>query len=261
MLKANPNQYFDFAQLAIWVFWGFFAYLIYYLQRESHREGYPLHTDRGHGVSTQGTASMPPSKTYLLPHGGTKTVPVLEAPAAVANARQVEHWPGSPIEPTGNPLLAGVGPGSYTDRLDVPDLTHDGRLRIVPMRTDAGYYLETRDPDPRGMTVYGFDGASGGVVRDIWVDRAEAIIRYLEVEVGGRGGADAGGRRVLLPMNFARVNKGGFVGVKSITGGQFADVPALKNPGQVTRREEDRICAYYGAGTLYATPSRKEPLL
>ena len=30
---------------------------------------------------------------------------------------------------------------------------------------------------------------------------------------------------------------------------------------QVTKLEEDRIVGYYGAGTLYATPARQEPLL
>ena len=30
---------------------------------------------------------------------------------------------------------------------------------------------------------------------------------------------------------------------------------------QVTRREEDKIMAYYSSGHLYATPSRSEPLL
>ena len=30
---------------------------------------------------------------------------------------------------------------------------------------------------------------------------------------------------------------------------------------QVTLLEEEKIMAYYGAGTLYATPQRQEPLL
>ena len=42
---------------------------------------------------------------------------------------------------------------------------------------------------------------------------------------------------------------------------QFADVPATKSLDQVTKLEEDRIVGYYGAGTLYATPARQEPLL
>ncbi len=38
---------FDLASLAIWLFWGFFAVLIYYLQTENMREGYPLETEDG----------------------------------------------------------------------------------------------------------------------------------------------------------------------------------------------------------------------
>ena len=42
---------------------------------------------------------------------------------------------------------------------------------------------------------------------------------------------------------------------------QFADVPATRNTDKVTLLEEDKITAYYGGGTLYATPDRVEPLL
>ena len=49
--------------------------------------------------------------------------------------------------------------------------------------------------------------------------------------------------------------------VKSILASQFADVPGIKNPDQITLLEEDKICAYYGGGTLYATPARAEPWL
>ncbi|MBM4198205.1 MAG: photosynthetic reaction center subunit H, partial [Gammaproteobacteria bacterium] len=30
---------------------------------------------------------------------------------------------------------------------------------------------------------------------------------------------------------------------------------------QITKLEEDRICAYYASGHLYATPSRSESLI
>ena len=33
---------FDLASLAIWLFWGFFALLVYYLQTENMREGYQI---------------------------------------------------------------------------------------------------------------------------------------------------------------------------------------------------------------------------
>jgi photosynthetic reaction center H subunit len=38
-------------------------------------------------------------------------------------------------------------------------------------------------------------------------------------------------------------------------------VPGLRNPEQVTLREEDRIAAYYASGHLYATPLRLGPWL
>jgi photosynthetic reaction center H subunit len=51
------------------------------------------------------------------------------------------------------------------------------------------------------------------------------------------------------------------VRVRSILAHHFASVPGTKNAESVTMLEEERIMAYYGAGTLYALPSRAEPLL
>jgi photosynthetic reaction center H subunit len=94
-------------------------------------------------------------------------------------------------------------------------------------------------------------------VRDAWVDVAEYIIRYYEVETNGTGKK----RNVLLPATLARVKaSAGEVRVKSILGHHFAGVPVTKNPDVVTRLEEEKIFGYYGAGTLYATPERSEPL-
>ncbi|MEM9398427.1 MAG: photosynthetic reaction center subunit H, partial [Pseudomonadota bacterium] len=78
-------------------------------------------------------------------------------------------------------------------------------------------------------------------------------IRYLEI--------DASGRRVLMPMNFARVKRNGDVVAKSVCGKHFAEAPGTANPDFVTLQEEDKIAAYYGGGHLYALPERKEPLL
>ena len=99
---------------------------------------------------------------------------------------------------------------------------------------------------------------TGGVVIDVWVDRAEALIRYLQVEVT----TSAGTKRVLLPLPFAKIDgRRSRVWVNAILGSQFADVPVTKSLDQVTKLEEDRIVGYYGAGTLYATTARQEPLL
>jgi photosynthetic reaction center H subunit len=105
------------------------------------------------------------------------------------------------------------------------------------------------------MEVFGADRELGGTVSDIWVDRAEPQIRYLEVTTPAA-------RRVLLPITFAKISGSKRrVTVKSILGSQFATVPALANPDQVTLLEEDKITAYYAGGTLYATPARAEPFL
>lgn len=247
----------DVAQVVLYVFWGFFAALIVYLHREGQREGYPLESeDRAPHKLREGLFGRPDPKTYLLPHGGTKTVPEAwkAGPAEKLNARKADRNPDSPLVPTGNPLLAGVGPGAWTMRDDHPDLELNGNVKIVPLRTDADYGVASGDPDPRGKRVLGADGKAGGTVVDLWVDRSERLFRYFEIEL-------ADGGRVLLPWNFATVAGDGTVKVGAILGAQFADVPRTKAPEQITLREEDVIAGYYGAGTLYATPSRLEPLL
>ena len=151
-------------------------------------------------------------------------------------------------------MTDGVGPAAYAARADVPELTVDGHPSILPTRVASDHVIDTTDGDPIGMEVFGADRMLAGIVRDAWVDRTEPQIRYLEVEI-------AGSRTVLLPMTLVKINRRRQIYVKSILAAQFAGVPALKNPDQVTKLEEDRITAYYAGGILYATPSRQEPLL
>jgi photosynthetic reaction center H subunit len=261
----QEGAYLDVAQVTLYVFWIFFGCLIYYLRREDKREGYPLDSTALGGGVVHGFPRMPDPKTYLLRDGHTATLPNHKNDRRDVAVAPIARWPGAPVEPTGNPMLDGVGPGSYADREDVPELNIDKVPCIVPLRLAEGTYLESRDPDPRGMKVLGADSESGGVVTDVWVDRAEALIRYLEVEIaaaGDAGSAQLAARRVLLPMPFAKIDgRRGRVRVHAILGSQFADVPVTKSLDQVTKLEEDRIVGYYGAGTLYATPARQEPLL
>jgi photosynthetic reaction center H subunit len=246
--------YVDLAQILLYAFWLFFAGLIYYLIRESHREGYPMETD---GLSSQPWAWPVPSKpkVFKTVHGD---VMVPDAARGEAAYRAVSTYaaPGSPIEPDGDAMKAGVGPGSYALRADVPDTLIDGHPKIVPLRVAKDYGVSGNDPDPRGLPVIGGDGQPGGTVRDLWIDQAEFTFRYLEVETAVTGGT----RRVLVPMPFAKVRRSQ-VEVMSIFGKHFADVPGLKSPDQITFLEEERIVAYYGAGTLYADPQRGEPWL
>ena len=45
MGKGAITQYVDVAQIVLYLFWIFFAGLIYYLIRDGHREGYPMVSD------------------------------------------------------------------------------------------------------------------------------------------------------------------------------------------------------------------------
>jgi photosynthetic reaction center H subunit len=264
------TSHIDVAQVVLYTFWIFFAGLIYYLRREDRREGYPLESEvTGAPDNSAGLLWVPEPKVFLLPDGGVATAPHNRFEPKDIKAEPFERWSGAPLVPTDDPMLAGVGPGAYAQRADVPNMTLEGHPNIVPMRASHGFTIAEGDTDPRGFAVMGADGKQAGTVRDVWVDQAEALIRFIEVELPGQSGADSEGDAsapdvVLLPMTLARIHTGQRrkqVLVNAILSHQFAKVPRTKHPEQVTLLEEDKIYAYYGAGTLYAEPSRQEPLL
>lgn len=259
MQTGAITSYIDVAQLALYVFWGFFAFLILYLLRENKREGYPLVSDRSAKVKVQGFPPVPSPKTFLMADGAQITVP-REEPREEVKARYAAAWPGAPLQPTGNPMRDGVGPAAYAlTRTDTPDHTFDDNLpKIVPLRSAHEFFLPPEDPDLRGMSVVGADGEEAGTVVDTWIDRSEVVIRYVEVELT----AALGGKRVLLPLNYMEIRKKHRqIKVGFITAAQFADVPALKDPDTITLLEEDKITGYYAGGMLYAKPGRLGPLL
>ncbi|EXJ15542.1 photosynthetic reaction center subunit H [Imhoffiella purpurea] len=260
-MSAAITDYIDVAQLTIWAFWFFFAGLVYYLRQEDKREGYPLDSDRtersGGRVKVVGFPALPEPKTFILPHNaGTVVAPRVEAPMAKLNATPSAAFPGAPLDPVGDPMLAAVGPGASPDREKHPDLTLEGQPKIVPMRVATEFSIADKDPDPRGMTVVGLDGETAGTITDVWVDRSEPQIRYLELKVA------ANGKQALVPIGFCVFNKKERkVKVASIKAAHFANVPVLSKPDQVTLYEEDKVGAYYAGGKLYATSERYGPLL
>ncbi len=246
------TQYVDVAQLVLYGFWAFFFGLIYYLVRENHREGYPMQTDgRSRAVVTGWP--VPEPKTFHLADGSTVTVPSDKPSPQTLNATPTHGWIGAPLLPAGNPLTAGVGPGAWADRADHPDLDEHGHPKIVPLRAAAGFGIAHQDTDPRGFPLIGADFVTAGTVKDLWVDRMEMMFRYLEVEVPGAA------RTVLVPINFTRVGPQG-VKCEAVLGAQVAQAPLTRDPEQITLLEEEKITAFYGAGLLYAEPSRAEPL-
>lgn len=258
MIRGTILSHLDVAQVVLYAFWIFFAGLIFYLRREDRREGYPLENESMGRSKAHGFLLIPTPKIFRLPHGGTVSAPRVETDDRSIKAVKVAPWPGAPLDPVGDPMLAAVGPGAYALRADVTEKTHDGRDLIVPMRVAANYAVAAEDGNPVGMKVAGADRKVAGVVRDLWVDRGESMLRYYEVELG----PDWASRRVLLPVNFSRVDfSRRVVNVEAILGDHFANVPMTRDPDKVTLLEEEKIMAYYGAGTLYATPGRVEPML
>jgi photosynthetic reaction center H subunit len=246
--------YLDLPQIILYMFWLFFAGIIYYLVRENHREGYPMESEERPGAAPITGWPIPEPKTFLLASGNEITVPDLNRPEPPVNTRRDGASFGNPYIPTGDLMTSGVGPGSYTMRADVPDMDLHGHPIIRPLRVLDGFDVSKNDTNPRGLPVIGTDNKVAGKVVDMWVDTCEMMFRFVEVELAGSA------KRVLLPVPFARITATN-VKAHSIYAAQFANVPTTKGIDQVTLLEEEKISAYYGAGTLYANPSRAEPLL
>ncbi|MGI4975713.1 MAG: photosynthetic reaction center subunit H [Janthinobacterium lividum] len=258
MVGTSFTGYVDVAQVTLYGFWAFFAGLVLYLRREDKREGYPLvseilgHTEE---VVCEGLPPTPKPKLFRMYHGDLIEAPGSLFPPRLPNgARPAATFPGAPLEPTGNPLVDGIGPASYAWRKDEPDLTIDGAIKIAPLRDATEYKLDHRSPDPRGMSVIGADRLVAGLCVDVWIDEVEEAVRYLEVALSLPGYE---GQHVLLPQPFMRIRpRTRVVVVRSILAEQFAEVPRLRIPNQVTRFEEDKLVAYFGGGHLYATRGR-----
>lgn len=244
----------DVAALTLYAFALFFLALIFYLRREDRREGYPLEDELTGAVETPGgVLSTASTKSFLLPDGrGTVTAPTSPREPVDIAAKRRENFGGAPYSPTGEGLPVGIGPGAFAERAKWPDLDAHGRPRIVPLASAEGIDVARQDPDPRGMAVYGADGLKAGTVAELWVDRAEHMIRYLQVETGTGG--------VLAPMAMAVIRRGAVI-VDAINAADFAGAPKPAGDGIITRDEEERIVAYFGAGYLYANADRQEPWL
>jgi photosynthetic reaction center H subunit len=245
----------DCAQVVLWGFWFFFFGLVDWLRMEDRREGYPLETDIPRKVLGVNRLMIPSPKTFLLPHGGTYQAPSFERDTRDIQAERTARSAGSTLQPTGDAMTANVGPASFAQRHDEPELTHEGHDAVVPMRVAKDFSVNA-GPDPRGWDVITTDRKVAGKVKEIWIDRADYQARYLEVEL-----ADAGGTR-LLPIPMMRLQRDRRqVEVSSIRAEHFPRVPALKQPDRVTVLEEDQISAFFAGGRLYAEPSRLGPIV
>ena len=248
---------FDLASAAIWLFWIFFAGLVYYLQTENMREGYPLETDDGAPAGNQGPFPLPKDKTFILPHDrGTVTVPSGQHPDRDNLAMErTSSAAGSPFVPTGDPMADGVGPAAWAPRRDVAELDAHGHAKIKPMSQLEDFQVSA-GKDPRGLPVVTGDGEVVGRITDMWLDVPEQMVRYLTMDVNPEGS----GKHRLIPMNFAKI-KSDRVRIRSLYAHNVDGIPTIKGKDEITLLEEEKIMAYFGGGTMYADPARAEPII
>ena len=252
-MHPNLTPGIDVALLVFWAFVLFFVCLIFYLRREDRREGYPLEDAvTGRLGVPGGPLSAASPKSFLLPFGhGTVTTPTKDREAVDIAARRTDRFPGAPYAPTGNPLADGIGPAAWADRAKRPDLDMEGHPRIVPLSSAADFWVAKQDTDLNGWPVVGADGAVAGTVSDLWIDKSDRLVRYIQLSDG-----------VLAPMMMARVDRRRRrVVIDALNAAQFAGVPRIAAADQITLYEEERVQAYFGGGYLYANAERQEPFL
>lgn len=250
----TPNI--DVALLVFWAFVLFFVGLVFYLRREDRREGYPLEDEiTGRLGIPGGPLSTASTKSFRLPFGhGVTTAPSHGREPVRIAARFTDRFAGAPYAPTGDPLADGIGPAAWANRAKRPDLDMDGHPRIVPLSTAAGFSTAAPDPGLTGWPVIGADGKEAGTISDLWIDKADRLVRYMQL--AGEGAP------ALVPIMMARVdNRRRRVVVDALNAAQFAGVPRLEARDRITLYEEERVQAYFGGGYLYANTARQEPIL
>ena len=258
LMSSELTSGIDVAQVVLYAFWAFFFGLIYWLRREDRREGYPLETDNPLRVGPLQQFLIPRPKVFRLADGSSVMAPNFARDNREIHATRLAAAAGSPSDPVGDPMLSGVGPASYAQRSDTRELTVDGHDLIIPMRIAKDFSVSA-GPDPRGWDVVATDGNVAGTVKELWVDRADVMVRYLEVELAR---ADEGGSTRLLPITMLRLHaEDKKVAVHALRAEHFASVPVLKDADHVTVLEEERICAFYAGGRLYAEPKRLGPVV
>ena len=112
-MRGSLTGYMDVAQVVLYAFFIFFSGLIFYLRREDRREGYPLENEAAGHTKARGFLLIPTPKRFRMHGGEVVEAPRFDVDPRELKAEKVEPWPGAPLQPVGDPMLAEVGPGAY----------------------------------------------------------------------------------------------------------------------------------------------------
>ena len=209
MPPASFTSTFDVAELAFYVFVLFFLALVFYLRREDKREGYPLEFGPLRPRRPGDRAGLP------VPARAEEVHPAARAGGAGGTARarpfrhpraRADNWPGAPLVPARR-----SDAGRRRIRLLRRALRRAGR-HLRPARARRSCRCGRRrattspndDPDPRGMEVVAPTAIVAGTVADVWIDRSETFVHFLEVDVAPFLGAQR--PRALVPIRLARID-------------------------------------------------------
>ena len=251
--------YIDVAQLVLYVFWIFFAGLIYYLAARTSARAIRWRRTNGRERDVRASRRSRAQDLHMLAHGGEATVPEHDARRDRCSGRAgIALWPARRWCPPATRCSTASGPGAYAERADVPDTDFEAHAKIVPLR--VADRLRRRAARPRSAR---HDGRSAPTARSAapWSTCGSTSSEAIVPLPRGRGRRAGGKRHVLLPMNFARDPA-----PRRRQGARDPRRPVRRRAGHARARPGDharggKIMAYYGAGTLYAEPSRQEPLL
>ena len=242
------------------MFFIFFVGLVIYLQRENMREGYPL-VDEDGTPRRRGRclAAALRTRSSSLPHGrGEMAVPSGQN----IDRTDLGHWPatnaagGFPFDPTGDPMVDGVGPGILGAAATMcPSSTGTGHPED---RSDVGDRAASTfrgGSDPRGMPVVSGDDVIVGMIIDMWIDEPEQLVRYLEISLEPEHRRRQAARADDDGADLSEPGPGHARSTANIS--QACRRPRRRR--EVTKLEEDKIMAYYGGGLLYADATREAP--
>lgn len=241
----------DSTMVCVLIFVVFFCALVFHLRREDKREGYLADTvtPTGRNRFAKYLLPMPWEKTFRRPHDRPPVTNPKRGPLREAEVRPARAARGLPIRPKADGLLEGIGPAAWQNREDDPDLDLHGRPKIIPLSKHEEYFVAAGDPDPRGWEVIGSDGERAGEIVDLWFNRAEFFLRYLEMRLDAPG---AGTR--ILPLFFTAIDrKRRRIRVPHMPAARFKDAPTLEKGDEITMREEDRVNAFFAGGRFYGS--------
>ena len=136
-------------------------------------------------------------------------------------------------------------------------MTHSARAGIGLVRMgDSDFVPANTGDDLRGKDVYNAEGKRLGSVEDLFIERKEREVRFLEVGSGGILGI--GKKRFLLPVEVVVKVAEGWVAIEpgrkeKVKGPAPFDTRVVPPPAAEDRRAEDYASPPYGGDTGLAT--------